>query len=842
MMKQLFLSTLFIFNAFLISQAQIVDSLRMDSIPDIDIPVFSLSGMSDSDDGQAQELSILLQSSRDIFVSMAGYTFGPLRYRIRGLDSEYLTVLMGGVPMNDMETGRAYWSNWGGLNDVTRNADIKTGIVASQYSFGGVAGVTRIINRPSTYAKQLRLTYSATNRSYRNRLMATWASGITEKGWSFVFSASRRWAEEGYVEGTFYDAWAYWIGVEKKLPGGHSMSLVAFGAPVQRGGSGAAIQEAYDLTGTNFYNPYWGYQSGEKRNARVSNYHQPVITLTHYWDVSEKLKCQGSLTYWFGRGGYTALNWTDAGDPRPDYYRYFPSYWESTGEFALAEYYREQWKNNDAWRQIKWDNMYFANSKWLYTVDDAQGIEGNDVTFLRSKYIVEDRRNDKQDFFFNWHLNNFVNDHLTITAGIDLKWHKGRRYNVVEDLLGGEYWLDIDRFADGDPYIIPLVAQNDLNNINNLVKEGDVFGHDYTANINQQFIFGQADFTYNKVDFYAALELSHTVFWRTGHMVNGRYPLHSYGDSEKNNFYNYALKGGITYKINGRNFIQANGLFRTRAPFFWNSYVSPRTREFTVEGLTSEQVVSGDLSYVLRSPVVKARATVYYVQFTDQTWSRSFYHDVLNSFVNYMMTGVSKRNVGFELGIEATVTLTWTITGVLGMGQYIYNSRPVATITSDNTSEVLASDRVVYFENYYVGGVPQTIGSVGVRYWSPKYWFLGANANYFGDAYIEPNPDRRTAEANELFYEGDIRLAQNLEQEKLDPSFSVDLYGGKSWRIKRKYILGFTLSFTNILNNTNYAMSGYEQLRYDPAEVDKFPPRYYYMYGRNFFLNLTFRM
>jgi hypothetical protein len=176
------------------------------------------------------------------------------------------------------------------------------------------------------------------------------------------------------------------------------------------------------------------------------------------------------------------------------------------------------------------------------------------------------------------------------------------------------------------------------------------------------------------------------------------------------------------------------------------------------------------------------------------------------------------------------------------MGQFIYTSRPVATITSDNTSEVLASDRVVYFKNYYIGGVPQTIGSVGVRYWSPKFWFAGISGNYLADAYLEPNPDRRTAQANDGFYVGDIRIEDNLKQEKLDPGYTVDIFGGKSWRIKRKYFIGFTLSISNLLNNTNYIMSGFEQLRYDPYEIEKFPPKYYYLYGRNFFLNLTFRM
>ncbi len=806
------------------------------------IPTFSLTEMENEGNGQSQEIAGLLQSSRDIFTSQAGYTFGPARFRIRGYDSENLSVLMGGVPLNDMETGRAYWSNWGGLNDVTRNSDIKTGIVASDYAFGGVAGVTRIIARPSTYRKQLKVSYALSNRSYRNRIMITWASGVSKKGWSFVLSGSHRWAKEGYVEGTFYDAWAYWVGVEKRFNSRHSISLLVFGAPSSRGRAGPAIQEAYDLSGSNFYNPYWGYQNGEKRNARVSRYHQPVITFTHYGKLSDNITCQGSLTYWFGKGGSTALNWTDGGDPRPDYYRYLPSYWLGTGDQETADFLTNQWKTNKEFRQIRWDAMYFANSKWLNTIDDVNGIEGNTVTGYRSKYIIEDRRNDKQDFLFNWHLNSFVNDNITIIAGINLNWHKGFHYKKIDDLLGGEWWLDVDKYAEGDPYKFPAKQQNNLDNPNNLVTVGDVFGYDYTATVNRQEAFGQADFTYRKVDFYVSLDFSHTVFWRTGNMRNGRYPDNSLGDSPKQNFYNYGAKAGVTYKINGRNYLVLNGMYLTRAPFFWNSYVSPYTREFTVENLTSEKIFSGDLSYILRSPAVKARLTLYYTQFRDQNWRRSFYIDILNSFVNYMMTGVDKQSMGLEFGIEANVTPTVTLTGVLGLGQYIYTSRPVATIVSDNTSEVLARDRKVYFENYYVGGSPQTIASVGVKYFAPKYWFIGLNGNYMGNAYLGPNPDRRTEQALDGFWEGDVRISDVLHQEKLNPGYTVDLFGGKSWRIKHKYYIGFTLGISNLLNNTDYAMSGFEQLRYDPTDINKFPPKYYYLYGRNFYFNVYFRM
>ena len=833
--------TLFIFLLFLQqvkSQTDTTSTLEEGTV----IPTFTLSESQLSNESESQDVSGLLQASRDIFVSTAGYVFGAAHYRVRGYDSQNLNVQMDGVTLNDPETGRAYWSSWGGLNDITRYNTVQNGIVSSEYGFGGVGGITEIVARPSSFRKQIKFSYSLANRSYRNRLMFTYASGVTEKGWSFVASFSRRWAQEGYVTGTFYDAWAYFLGIEKRLSDNNSLTLTVFASPNKRGKSGIAVQEAYDLTGTHYYNPYWGYQDGKKRNARVSNYHQPMITLSDYWKISDKSKIKLSASYWFGKGGSTALNWVEANDPRPDYYRYLPSWYYLIGDSAKGNYYADQWRTNDNYRQINWDALYFANSKFLYTVNNVDGIKGNDVTGFRSKYIIEDRRNDKSQIQVNGDFTSFVNNNISVYAGFNLNFYKGHQYKMISDLLGGEYWLDIDKYAAGDPFKIPAAAQSDLNHPNRLVKEGDIFGYDYDANIQNQNVFGEASFTYRKIDFYIGAKLSHTNFWRTGNMRNGHFPLHSFGDGHRNNFYNYGLKGGITYKINGRNYITGNLMYMTRAPYFRDAYISIRTRDFTVDNLKSETIYSGDINYVLRTPAVKARLTFYYTQFKDKTWLRSFYHEALNSFVNYIMTGVDERNVGMELGVEANVSPTVSVSGVLGIGQNIYTSRPLATITQDNDAKLLAKDRKVYLENYYVGGMPQTVASLGVKYYAPKHWFIGINGNYFGNNYLPVNPDRHTKEALQGLAPDDYRIPGILAQEKLKDGYTVDFYGGKSWRIKHKYTTGFSLSMSNVLNNTNYIMGGYEQLRYDPKNINKFPPKYAYLYGRTFFLNIYFRM
>jgi len=787
---------------------------------------------------QSQDISGLLQSSGDIFVSTAGYTFGNARFRIRGYESENTVVMINGIPVNDMETDRAYWSTWGGLNDVTRNKEINHGITSNRNNFGGLGGATNILTRASLYQKGIKFTYSLANTTYRQRAMFTYSTGMMKNKWALTVSGSRRWAEEGYVEGTFYDAYSYFVSAERRINSAHSVGLVAFSAPTRRGIPGVATQEACDLAGTNYYNPYWGYQAGEKRNSRVSNYNKPLLLLNHYWDISKKTSLVSALSYSFGRGGSTAINWYDAYDPRPDYYRKLPSYWryEDPDEYTRLT---NLWMNDEGTRQLDWEHFYFSNRKNLYTQQDADGKAGNDITGNLAKYFLEDRRNDHSQIGFNSNFNHTYNDHIKFFGGLNIALYKGYHFKVMEDLLGADFWVDIDKFAERE-FFDPNTAQADMRNPNRVIREGDKFGYNYTANINTYDLFGEAQFTYGKADFYLGATLTQTTFWRTGKMQNGMFPEDSYGDSEKNDFTNGGVKGGVTWKLTGRNFINANGAFFGRAPVFRTAYISPRTRDHVIKGLESEKIFSGDLSYLYRAPFLKARATLYYTEFTDQAEQASIYHDELNTFVNYIMTGVDKLHSGAEVGIEAKLTSEITMTGVFAMGEYIYNSRPKVTIAQDNDAQPLATNRTVYLENYRIGGTPETAASFGCKYSSPKYWFAGFNVNYYDNVYLDIYPDRRSAEAVAGLDKETPLWNKIIDQEEFDAQFTADIYGGKSWKID-KYYLAVNLSVNNLLNNEDFIIGGFEQYRFDPENIDLFKPKYFYLYGTTYYLNVSFR-
>lgn len=784
-----------------------------------------------------QDVSSILRSSRDVFNATAGYNFGAARFRVRGLGGEYTPVSLNGIRMNDLESGFAIWSLWGGLNDVTRWGENRTGVNASPYSFGSIGGWSNIDLRASQLRKGTRISYAMANRTYRNRAMATYNTGMMENGWAFSLSGSLRWSDEGYVPGTFYNAGAYFLSAEKRLNAKHSISFTGFGAPIVSGRQGLAVQEAQRLTSDHFYNPNWGWQGGKKRNANVSNSHKPVFLLSHYFKPDERTQWNTGIMFMTGRDGYTALNWYDAPDPRPDYYRYLPSYFEATQPWistALAN----AWMTDESVSQIDWAQLYFANGKNLYTVKDAEGIAGNDITGMRSKYIVEDRRADPTRLAVNSVWSRELGKQMKMTVGGSFQSEKTHYFKVIDDLLGGDFWVDLDQFANRDSDD-PNAAQNDLNRPNHVVRKGDEFGYDYDIHTRVANLFGQVEKKWRKVEGYVGLTASSSSFWRDGHYRKALFPENSFGESKKESFLTGGMKAGAVYKITGRHYLTGNLAYMSNAPTARTAFLSPRTRDAVVSGLTSEKAMSADLNYEVRMTRVKGRASVYYMNTKDGIWARSFYHDVYRTFVNYSMTGVDRQYAGIELGAEFKLSPTWQMTAVYAEGQYLYDSRPTATITRDNSDTALAVGRSVYWKNYRMGGMPQRAASIGLRYNAPKYWSVGADVNYFGNIYLEPNPDRRTVEALGNLVTDDPQWNQLLDQTQLDDGMVVNLFFTKSWRLMRKYRLAFSISVSNVLDNTDLITGGYEQLRYVPMEIDKFPPKLSYMYGRTYFAMVT---
>ncbi|RYG51992.1 MAG: TonB-dependent receptor, partial [Chitinophagaceae bacterium] len=738
----------------------IIDQIRGDMVTD-NIPVISLDE-NDGLDGSSQNVSSQLSAGRDPFLNAATFKFSAVRFRIRGYDSDMFGTYMNGIPMENLDNGFTPYGIWGGLNDVMRNRDVSHGLRATPYAFGEFGGLTYLDTRASYQRQQTSVNYALSNRNYQHRFMASHSTGLNKKGWAFTVSGSRRWADEGYSEGTYYDGFSVFTAVDKRINDRHLLSFVGFVAPTENGRQGATFQEMLDIAGTNYYNPYWGYQNGKVRNASVGRSVQPVGILSHDWKITDKMNLFTSASFSKGYRSTTALDWYNAPDPRPDYYRYMPSYQLDP---EMAELVRLEMLRDVNQRQINWDALYNVNYNSVETFQNANGIPGNSITGKRSHYIVEERRIDQTRYNFNTVLNTALKSNIDFTAGFTYSAQKNHYYKIVDDLLGGDFYADINQFAERDFRSNAVAIQNDLNRPNRILYEGDKFGYNYDINIKKAAAFAQANFKFRKIDFFTAIEHSHTRFWREGNVRNGLFPNNSFGKADYHDFYNYSGKAGVTYKVDGRNYLFVNGGYMTRAPFFENAFIAPRTRDI-VQDLENEKITTVEGGYVMNAPSVKLRATAYYTQFRDQMNVLSFYHDEYRNFVNYAVSNIGKVHSGIELGAEAKVYKGLSLNAAASIGRYYYNTRQNAVVTVDNTSQVVAEGGIIYSNNFRVP-TPQEAYTIGFDYRSPKFWFLNVNFNFFNNMWLDFNPLRRTEAAVNGVEKGSELWNDILGQEQL---------------------------------------------------------------------------
>jgi hypothetical protein len=816
----------------------------------------SETGESETESGESsgQFISSTLTASRDAFTSASTFNFSIARFRTRGYDDDNFVTLINNTPMSDLITGRTPYYMWSGLNDVMRSREFSYGLAPASFSFGSAGGAYSINTRASAQRKQAQVSYALSDRVYDNRIMATWGTGISKKGWAGAFSLSHRWSNEGYIPGTFYDGTSVFVSAEKILNTAHAVSLTALTAQSKAGRAKSVIQEMYDLAGTHYYNPNWGWQNGEKRSAAINENQQPIIILSHEWNINDNSVLTSSASYRFGKSKRSDLSWFNAPDPRPDYYRNLPSWITATD--SLQNTAENLFSGNEDVLQINWQKLYEANENNMATIDQANGISGSNVTGKRSLYILSNRVNDNSVFNLSTTYNEAVNNHLSFDGGLALQSQSTEFYQEVKDLLGGDFYVDLNKYADtsGTNAGNSSAIQNDLNHQNRILYKGDKFGYDYTAHISKTSAWMQTQFKYARTDFFFALEAAATSFYREGHYRNGIFKSDSYGDSETQNFFGGGFKTGITYKINGRNYLYANGAYISRAPNFEDAFFSANTRNAVVDNMKNETIETVEGGYILRAPKIKARLTGYLTQFNEGIKTEHFFLEGSNStFVNFTSAGINKRHVGLEISADANIGRGISAAAAVSLGQYYYNSRPRVTTTTDNSDTTIFENEILYIENLRTSGSPQTAYSLGLNYRSPKFWFLNVSLNYFDNIYLNYGAARRTLSALDDIDKGSPLWNEILGQKKYGSDITLDASAGWSWKLNNKFkslkkntFIVLNLGITNITDKQDIISGGWEQPRFSAngmyTDTEKFPEKISYAFGRTFFASIILRM
>lgn len=967
------------------------------------------------DEGKTQSQASASSASTDVFNNVTSFAWSTARYRSRGYSQSMEQNYIEGISFNSAERGQFNFSAMGGLNDATRNKEVLNAMEATNFTFGSLGKSTNYLQGASRFAEGWKVGVAGTNRNYKARVNVTYASGLLNNGWAFVGQLAYRFSpyidNKGIIgEGINYHSVGYFFSAEKQWNNGNRLKLITFGAPTQRGQSAAVTQEVYDLTGSINYNPYWGYQNGKVRNSRIVKSYDPTVIASFEWKINDNNRMKFGAGYHYSMYSNSALNFFNAPDPRPDYYRNLPSFlWDGQivasnseqlydlkgdnptgkhygwGNFIGADmngynlgagtvandgnligpsidanqYNRlvDLWKSRDnATTQIDWENIYAANL--------ANNIANPGAS---ARYLLERRHNDIQEGMINI---NYVNDkfkHLKMTAGLEAKFSQGIHYKTIDDLLGGEQWIDLDPFADRD---IKDLASNigmsqteidlvKLNNIaegyNDIIKDTKTrFGYDYRMNLSTERLWFQNEWTFNEVDFYYAIQATYSYMQRTTNMINGRawylaanalnnenidandsYKyLGAEADDIMNNgaklgktyngyahhFIDPSVKLGATYKINGRNHLKLNALAQTTAPLARDAYISARVHDRVVENIythdnakslkdyyaASEKMVGVDLTYEFNYPIIRGRITGFFSQFWDGTELNGYYDDDARTFVNQAITGINRRHMGIEAAAAIKLGTYFTLTPAISIGDYRYTSNAYSVTSAENGMALTLENQAqsnfvtpkfetrdsVYMKGLHVATGPQLNTSLKLSFFHPKMWFADVTVSYYDWNWIDFAPSRRMmglysgvradgsivngsykasgaiqTDGNETVYDKygkpELVYPYNImdQQESLVATnplnrFIIDASVGKLIYLPKRQQLSINLSVTNLGNNTHFKTGGYQQARLPRATKQgakdyensiitanawKFPSKYYYAWGANFYLSITYK-
>jgi hypothetical protein len=812
-----------------------------DNSMNIDIPAIE---QSDDESSRASSPSTvsLLNANRDIFAYNAASSLSQGGFRARGFLGQDQKMLINGIPMENILRGHQInYSDFAGLNDVLRTKTNYYGIKAIPFAFGQVTNTAEIDAEAIQQRNGLRLSQWIANRNFTSRTSLTYNTGLLKSDFAFSASFSYRGASEAYTPGTSMSALSGFFSISRKWNHKLTTSLSAIVTDNQRAVSKASTKEFYLLAGTNYYNPNWGYDGTEKRSANVRRDNVPMVILSGDLKPVENTTISMSAAFQHGKRYSEKLDWYNSYSPDPSYYRNAPSYYRDD-PILYAQTYANIVNHREV-LQIDWRRLRDANSSNHESVPFSN-TEGKWARYLLYKDVSK-----VANATLNMNVKHQLNNTMAFHGGATAQRSSTESFKEVSDLLGADFFVNINQFASRSNPSNPLAIHNDVNHPYGILKKGDKYGYDAISNALNFSGWGQATLSLKKIDAFAAVKLENTKYWREGLYKNGAYLNTSFGTSSVQSFVNASFKMGMTYKHNGKNYVSLNFSRFSEAPQFSQVFVLARTANIVDPNVQSNSVSTIEWTYHYRSATLKAYFAGFYTMSENENEVKTTYTELANSFGTLVLTNMNKRYMGIETAVEYKIGHSGlTALALASMGDYVYSNRPNLRFYYDNFDQVTASEKV-YFQGLHLASGPQITGLLKLSYASKKFWNASLSVNYFDKMYVDPSPQRRTQEAIDNIDPQSALYSKILTQEHLPGAFTVDAFFRKSIlirmrakKIQSRMHFNIILSVNNILDYQNFAMSGFEQLRFDFKEnnPEKYPNRYTYMMGRTFALNLLF--
>ncbi|EJL73258.1 TonB-dependent receptor [Chryseobacterium populi] len=683
-----------------------------------------------------QEFPEILNTTPSVYATKAGGGFGDSKINIRGFAQENIAVMVNGVPVNDMENGAVYWSNWAGLSDVTSAMQVQRGLGSSKLAIASVGGTINVLTRAADKKQGGIVSLGLGNDDYVKTLFA-YNTGKSAKGWSSSFLMSRT-AGSMYADGTQFEGYNYYFALGYQPNKKHDFQFTITGAPQwhNQRSTYSSIQNYIkynsdnDGTPNRRYNSDWGWNpNGEVLSNRVNYYHKPVMSLNWDWNMSEKSKLNSVFYASFGRGGGTG----DLG---------------KVGNKFASGYVTPE-------GQIDYNAIFTANA----AVDVNASPAGS--TLVRRASV-----NSHNWFGAIISFNHKINDNLNFTVGTDDRYYYGYHYQVLTNLYGASGYKDATNqnfyTAPGNVYTAtPRVISNTFSTNptwnpfgGKLNNQEDMVAYNNDGEVLWYGGFGQLEYTNDKLSAFVSGAVSNQSFQRIDHfIIDGVTLLNGtkagFATSSTNptiiqptatnpalntetgfkNILGYNVKAGANYNIDDHHNVFANIGYYSKQPFL--NAVYPNNKNYLNPNLTNEKIFGIEAGYGFRSGIFTANLNLYRTQWKDRFLRRggltvdpdnnpATNNSISNAYAN--IQGITEIHQGGELEVTANVHKMISLFGMVSIGDWHYKGNAQGNLFTETNEQIGADSQTLYLDKVKVGGAAQSSAAIGFTL-KPTTWF-----------------------------------------------------------------------------------------------------------------------
>lgn len=722
---------------------------------------------------------------RDLYDEVTAYRFTSIDFARRGRYYTERAAVLNGVEVRH--------ANLSVLRRLGLQERGYAGLSHGRYHAGSMVGMDEFTTTDGVPTDGVNVGAFFSGRGYLGGVRAT-VNAMMRRGWSATLHAAARGGDDLYVGGVFQHAIDVGLRLTKESSSTASLSLVALATVGERGLRSGSTEEAFTLTGDRLYNPSWGYQADGERNSRVRQDAVPFVAMSYSARIGDATQLMLSAAGDYGHRRYSNLGWYDAMTPRPDNYRYMPSYYASADVAAAVA---AQWRaENTDYTQLRWDDMYAQNR--MSPGDAVYAVDYRVERIARAQLVADFRTSLGRD--------------VALRYGVRGEYRSSRNYKQMEDLMGAVYLRDVDYYLmDDDTYSHSM--RNNLRDDDLAVAEGDRFSYDYALQRRSLMAYAALEYSSDSWQVEADVQAGSAAIQRRGYFEKELFAgSASYGRSDVVRFNPYMVRVAVGYAASPRHHLRVGAMMAERMPEERNIFLNPQYNNRIVDNPTSERHMAAEVEYKYTSAAADVIFTAYYNTLRDARQTMRLYDDLSALYCDVDLSRLGTTGYGAELAAEVRFSSSLKASFSAAAGRYVYAENPLVTHYADVDNSVVSDRSESYMGDCYVGGAPQLSATAEITYLTYRGWAASLGVQYAGERYVDPSVVRRTERVAIQGSSSEEIYRRFIDQRRLDDAVTMDASLSRWFNIGRSR-LSLTLSVRNLLGSRDIVYGGYESSR-----------------------------